>query len=156
MVVLFNTSICDLTGNCLDGRCQPGWIYVFKVILRGRKLSSVPLPLKFFSSVANQNRLIKLLDAFSIEHLITLLNIYDNGGSVPTKHSKTGVHINCFREEYWMALPISCLCTLMYCNKRLHSQDYRMYSCILTTFSVDMLHISQTGDSADLRKFTLH
>lgn len=64
-------------GNCLDGRCQPGWIYVFKVILRGKKLSSVPLPLKFFSSVANQNRLIKLLDAFSIEHLITLLNIYD-------------------------------------------------------------------------------
>lgn len=63
-------------------------------------------------------------------------------GCVPTKHSK--VHLKCFRAEYGMALPIS---------KVAQSQTT---GCILTTCSINMLHISHTGHSADLREFTLH
>lgn len=49
-------------------------------------------------------------------------------GCVPTKHSKTQVHFKCFRADYGMTLPVSCLCTLLYCNKRLLRLDYRLYS----------------------------
>lgn len=59
-------------------------------------------------------------------------------GCVPTRHSKTQVHLKCFRAEYGVALPIS---------KVVQSWTT---DCILTTCSVNMLHISQTGDSADL------